>query len=421
MSAVYVLDQTKKPLMPCTSVIARLLLKQGKAKVVRKTPFTIQLLHKTETTFTQSLTHGVDSGSARIGSAVSDEKGNVLYLSQIEIRNDITEKMKQRSKYRRNRRNRKTRYRKARWQNRRNSRKTDRFSPTMVSKTYAHLKEIRFVKTVLPIASLVIETATFDPHALKNPDVLRNKWLYQRGINYGFANTKAYVLHRDCYTCQHCKGKSKEKRLEVHHIVFRSETGSDEEENLLTLCKTCHDALHRGEFALKKTGKKKGQLHHATQMNSIRMQLLKRTEAVETFGFVTKEHRQLIHLPKEHFFDATVIATKGNTPSFQTNHVLFKKCVSDGDYQQTKGVRSEQRIPTGKLFGFRKFDKVQYKGKEYFIKGRMSSGYGILMDIDGSKAELKPIPKFSKMQRVSARKSWITIQKTIPNSCSCAI
>jgi hypothetical protein len=85
----------------------------------------------------------------------------------------------------------------------------------------------------------------------------------------------------------------------------------------------------------------------------------------------------------------------------------MKKCVPDGDYQQTKGVRSEQRIPTGKIMGFRKFDKVRYLGVEYFIKGRMSTGYAILMDISGNKPTLKPIPKFEKMKRVSARSSWI--------------
>ncbi|HBI03621.1 MAG TPA: HNH endonuclease [Paenibacillaceae bacterium] len=416
---VYVLNLDGKPLMPCSSVIARLLLKQGKAKVKRRTPFTIKLLYKTETEYVQPLTHGLDSGSSKVGSAVSD-KGNVLYMSQIEIRNDIAEKMKQRSKYRRNRRNRKTRYRKARWLNRKNSIKKDRFSPTMTSKINAHMKEMKFVQSLLPISKTIIETATFDPHALKNPAVLTNKWLYQKGINYGYANTKAYVLTRDGYRCQLCKGNSKDKGLEVHHIIFRSENGSDEEDNLMTLCKTCHDALHRGEVTLKKKGKKKGQLHHATQMNSIRIQLLKRTDSQETFGFITKEHRQLMGLPKEHFFDAVAIATEGKEPAFQTKQVLLKKCVSDGDYQQTKGVRSEQSIPTGKLFGFRKFDKVQYKGKEYFIKGRMSTGYGILMDIEGNKMEIKPIPKFDKMKRVSARKTWITIQKTIPSFYSCA-
>ncbi|MFB9760512.1 hypothetical protein [Ectobacillus funiculus] len=75
-------------------------------------------------------------------------------------------------------------------------------------------------------------------------------------------------------------------------------------------------------------------------------------------------------LPKEHYFDAVTIATEGKGARFQTHQVLFKTCVSDGDYQQTKDVRSEQVIPTGKLFGFIKFHKVQYKGNEYFIYRR---------------------------------------------------
>lgn len=236
-----------------------------------------------------------------------------------------------------------------------------------------------------------------------------------KGINYGFANTKAYVLNRDNYTCQYCKGKSKDSRLHVHHIIFRRNGGSDEQENLITLCKTCHDKLHEGKISLKKNGKVKGQLKHATQMNSIRQQLLKLLpEAEETYGFITKEHRQLMDLPKEHYYDAVAIACLHNIQNdglvsvdFKTKNVLFKKCIADGDYQQTKGVRSEQRIPTRKIQGFRKFDKVRYLGKEYFIKGRMSTGYAILMDIEGNKVNLKPIPKFNKMKRISARKSWI--------------
>ncbi len=396
MNVVYVLSPERAPLMPCSCVIARLLLKQGKAKVVRRTPFTIQLLARPENAYTQPLTLGVDTGSSVMGSAVADENGNVLYLSEVEIRNDIAQTMKERAASRRHRRHRKTRYRKARWLNRKNSTRTGRFSPTMTSKIDAHLREIRFVQWVLPITSIVLETGTFDPHALKNPEVLQNKWLYQKGINYGYANTKAYVLTRDGYTCQHCKGKSKDHRLEVHHLVFRSEHGSDGEANLLTLCKTCHDGLHAGTVTLKQRGKRKGNLLHATQMNSIRTQLLQRVQAEETWGFVTKEHRLLAGLPKEHIFDAAMIATRGTKPVFQTSSVLRKKCVPDGDYQQTKGVRSEQRIPTGKISGFRKFGKVRYLGHEYFIKGRMATGYAILMDISGNKLALKPYPSLRK-------------------------
>lgn len=364
---VYVISIERKPLMPCSSAIARLLLKQSKAKCIKRSPFTIKLLYKT-TEYTQKLTLGVDTGSSKIGSAVVNDKDEVIYLSEIEIRNDIADKMAQRSKYRRNRRNRKTRYRKPRWLNRRNSIKKDRFSPTMTSKIDTHMKEINFVKSILPITNIIIETATFDPHALKDPSVLKNKWLYQKGINYGFANTKAYVLDRDKYTCQNCKGKSKDKRLEVHHIIFRSNGGSDEQENLIALCKTCHDSLHDGDIQLK-GGKAKGQLKHATQMNSIRIQILRQIpEAEETFGFITKEHRQLMNLPKEHYMDAIAIASQGNNVSFKANKVILKRCVSKGDYQQTKGVRSQQRIPTGKIQGFRKFDKVGYLGNEYLSR-----------------------------------------------------
>ena len=417
---IYVISKNGKPLMPTTPARARKMLRDGKAKCIRRTPFTIKLLYET-TSYTQSITLGVDTGSSHVGSAAVDSAGSVVYLSETEIRNDIADKIKQRAKYRRNRRNRKKRYRQARWLNRKNSIKSDRFSPTMISKINSHLKEISFAKSLLPIAHMILETGTFDPHALKNPDVLKNKWLYQRGANYGFANTKAFVLDRDSYTCQNCKGKTKDSRLEVHHIVFRSNGGSDESENLMTLCKTCHDKVHSGAIKLK-GGKSKGQLKHATQMNSIRNQLLRLVpESEETFGYITKEHRQLMSLPKEHFLDAVAIAALDNirntgliSVNFQTS-LLRKKCVSDGDYQQSKGVRSEQPIQTGKIIGYRKFDKVKYLDGEYFIKGRMSTGYAILMDINGNKVPLKPIPKFDKMQRLSARKSWIIQQETIQN------
>jgi len=415
---VYVINQDGQQLMPTTNVIARLLLKENKAKCIKRTPFTIKLLYHT-TNYTQELTLGVDTGSSKIGFAVVDSKNNVIYLSQIEVRNNISDTMKQRSKYRRNRRNRKTRYRKARWLNRANSIKNNRFSPTITSKIDSHLKEINFVKSILPITKMILETASFDPHALKNPNVLKNKWLYQKGINYGFANTKAYILIRDNYICQNCKGKTKDSKLEVHHIIFRRDGGSDEHDNLITLCKTCHDKLHQGKVFLK-GGKKKGQLKHATQMNSIRQQLLKTLPcAIETFGFITKEHRQIMNLPKEHYIDAVVVASQGNIVNFATNIVLNKKCVSDGDYQQSKGIRSEQSIPTGKIQGFRKFDKVRYLGSEYFIKGRMSTGYAILMDVYGNKIDFSnapkgmKTPKMNNMVRVNSRKSWIMESKPL--------
>lgn len=407
---VYVISKENKPLMPCSNVIARLLLKQGKAKVKSKQPFTIKLLYET-TNYTQNLTLGVDTGSGTIGAAVATNNGKIVYASEVVVRNDITDKMTQRAKYRRDRRNRKTRYRKVRFLNHKNSIRSDRFSPTMVSKLHSHVKEIEYIKSILPIKTLVLETGQFDPHLMKNPELKYKPWGYQKGKNYGFANTKEMVLNRDNYTCQYCKGKRKDSRLEVHHIIYRSNCGSDDENNLITLCQTCHKLLHNGEIKLNLKGKSKGTLKYATQMNSIRKQLLRiYPEAIETFGFVTKENRLSIDVDKHHYLDACVIATGGKEFKICSN-IYKKRCISKGDFQQTKGIHSEQRLNTEKICGFRKFDKVKYFGKEYFIKGRMSTGYAILMDIDGNKIDFSDMlkgfktVKLKNCRRISARGS----------------
>lgn len=163
---VYVISQDGKPLMPCSNPIARLLLKQGKAKAKCREPFTIKLIYET-TDYTQDLTLGIDTGSGTIGTAVSKNNGDIVYMSEVVVRNDITDKMAQRAKYRRNRRNRKTRYRKARWLNRSNSIKKDRFSPTMQSKLHSHVRKIEYIQSILPITEMVFETGQFDMHLMK--------------------------------------------------------------------------------------------------------------------------------------------------------------------------------------------------------------------------------------------------------------
>lgn len=414
---VYALNKEGKPLMPTNRHgKVRHLLKTGKAKVVRKEPFTIKLLYNS-TEFTQPLTLGVDTGSGTLATAVCTDRGEILYLSEVEVRNDIANKMKQRASYRRTRRNRKTRYRKPRFLNRKNSIKKDRFSPTMRSKFHSHIKEIEFIKSMLPINTLVFETGTFDPHLMKNPQMNRH-WGYQKGSNYGFENTKAMVLNRDNYICQNCHNKKKQKKdkMEVHHIIYKSKGGSDESDNLITLCSTCHYNVHHKNLKLNLKGKLKGHLKYATQMNSIRIQLLKHyPEAIETFGFITKVNRQSLNLPKEHYIDAAVIASSGNPIIFKTTIILFKKSVARGDYRRTSGIRSEISIPKAKINGFKKFDKVKYKNKIYFIKGRYTTGYVILMSIAGEKQTFTnpKIPKMCNLQRISARKSTLTYIKPL--------
>lgn len=398
--------------MPCSNVIARLLLKQGKAKVKRKCPFTIKLTYET-TEYTQECTLGVDTGSSCLGASVVDSNSNVLYMSNVKLRNDIKMKLEGRRLNRKNRRSRKTRYRKERFENRRNSIRKNRFFPTMISKINSHVREVEFVKSILPITNLVFETGSFDCHLMKNP-MLNNEnyrhWGYRKGANYGFENTRVKILDRDNYTCQCCKGRRKDSKLEVHHIVRRSENGSDEEDNLITLCHSCHYDIHHGIVKLKLEGKKKDGLKYATQMNSIRVQLLKiYPEALETFGYITSVNRQNMNLAKEHYNDAVAIASGGNTVTFKTKIVYNKRRIPKGEYKRTRGKRSEILLPAGKMFGFKRCDKVRYFGKEYFIQSRMSTGYAFLMDINGEKVSFSDLPrgyktpKMSNCKRVSAR------------------
>lgn len=193
----------------------------------------------------------------------------------------------------------------------------------------------------------------------------------------------------------------------MHHIIFRNNGGSDDESNLITLCKSCHDRVHAGEIYVWSEENVRKDLKYATQMNIIISQLHKKIEFEETFGYITKEHRQLQNAPKKHYVDAIMIASCGEKVKLKIRRLLRKKCVSDGDYQKTKGIRNERKIPTGKIFGFRKFDKVQYLGGKYFIKSKMSNGYAVLMNISGEKQNFEHIPKFKDFRRVGARKSWI--------------
>lgn len=160
MSLVFVLNKNGQPLMPCKPQKARKLLNDGKAKVIKRVPFTIKLNHGS-TGYKQPLTGGLDTGSKMIGCAVIG-LGKVIYQSQVALRQDVSKKMLQRAMYRRNRRGRKCRYRKARWANLASMRATGRLAPSLRSKLDSHLREVKFVNSILPITTWKVETASFD-------------------------------------------------------------------------------------------------------------------------------------------------------------------------------------------------------------------------------------------------------------------
>ena len=418
---VYVLNKNGQPLMPihrCGKV--RRLLNSKRAKVVRREPFTIKLLFDTKENVSD-LTLGVDTGSSKIGTAVVDNNQIVLYTSEVEIRNDISTKMKQRSAYRRARRTRKLRYRKARWLNRANSTKKDRFSPTMVSKINSHKREIEFIKSILPIKLLVLETGKFDTTLLDHKNEAFNKhWGYQRGPAYGYKNNHEAVLNRDNYTCQCCK--KKKGTMHVHHIIYRSNGGSNKMDNLITLCEDCHKKLHDGllkEFEFKLSGKRRSTLKYATQMNSIRCQLLKiYPEAIETFGYITKANRELSSLNKAHYNDAITIACSCIPEPIIDTKLYKKQHISKGQYQLYQGQNSNKKLPRGKVYGFLNRDIVKYRGRLYLIKGLMSTGYCKLINIDSIEQKFKnpKTVKLNNCERISARSTTRCISQKITQS-----
>ena len=415
---VYVLKQNGQPFMPTERFgKVRRLLKEGKAKVVRREPFTIRLLYEPKTDVVQECYCGVDTGSRHIGVAVVGND-RVLYQSQTVLRDDIKRKMDRRRAFRRNRRIRKTRYRKSRFLNRKNSTKLNRLPPSVKHKVQAHIDEIEFCKKILPVSDLILEVSQFDTALMKNPNLINEKvkhWGYQKGFNYGYSSRREAVLHRDNYTCQ-CCGK-KNCRLEVHHIKFRSNGGTDDEENLITLCEDCHKGVHAGTVVLNKKPKKSKDLKHATHMSIIRSYLLKKySNAIETFGFVTSENRNHLKLKKDHYIDACVIASGGL--EFKELDVIYKKRrVSIQDRVLTDGIRDEKKLPTGKVHGFKRYDKVKYLGEICFVKGRRTSGGFVLMDIDNNSIDFRNKggnlnPHYKFIKRTNARKSILcTLQR----------
>ena len=233
---VYVLNQKGEPLMPCKPVVARLLLKDGKAKVKRNIPFTIKLTG-ISTEFKQSIVAGMDTGSKFIGTAAITNN-QVIYQAETKIRQDVSKKVRQKSMYRRTRRGRKCRYRPARWLNRGNSIKKERLAPSIRSKVESHFREKSQMEAILPITSWIVETASFDIHKITNPNVKGID--YQKGNQKDFYNIKAYVLNRDNYKCQSGQKCKHSDILHVHHIKFRSQGGTNSPDNLITLCSNCH-------------------------------------------------------------------------------------------------------------------------------------------------------------------------------------
>ena len=380
---VYVINQRKEPLMPTTPCKARKLLKQGKAKVVKREPFTIQLLYATGET-KQDITLGVDAGSKIIGLSATTDKQE-LFSAEVELRNDIVDLISTRREFRRTRRNR-LRYRKPRFLNRVYSKNKGWLAPSVENKIQTHLKIISKIHEILPISKIIIEIASFDIQKIKNPDIEGEQ--YQQGEQLGFWNVREYVLWRDGYKCQGKRG-CKNKILNVHHIESRK-IGGDSPSNLITLCKDCHNNYHTGKLKL---NLKRGQsFRDAAFMGIMRWAFYNKLKELYpnvklTYGYITKNTRIQNNLPKEHRIDALCISGNPNVKRLDYWHYIKQVRRHNRQIHKAnilKGSKKKLNQAPYLVKGFRLFDKVKYKGEECFIFGRRSSGYFDLRKLDGT-------------------------------------
>ena len=385
---VYVQDINGEPLMPTTRHgKVRRLLKDHKAVVVNLCPFTIRLTYIT-TNYKQEVTLGVDAGTRHIGLSATT-KSNELYASEVILRSDIVDLLATRREQRRTRRSR-LRYRKQRFNNRVKSKRPGWVAPSVQYKVNAHLKAVEWICSILPISSIIVEVAQFDTQKIKNPDISGKE--YQEGEQLGFWNVREYVLARDGHKCQHCKGKSKDPILNVHHIESRK-TGGDSPSNLVTLCETCHRAYHKGEIKLKaKRGKS---LRDAAVMGIMKWRLYDALKSIYpnvnmTFGYIAKYNRIHNGIEKSHVSDAFTISKNFNAK--RLSYYYKVKLVRRHNrqihkFKILKGGKKKMNQSPFEVFGFRLFDKVMFNNQYYFIYGRRISGYFNIRDIDGKNSK----------------------------------
>lgn len=391
-SVVYVLSKHGQPLMPCKPRKACVLLKAEKAKVIRRTPFTIQLIYGSSG-YKQPVTLGVDAGSKTIGLSASTEQKE-LFAAELKPRNDVVNLLSTRREYRKARRSRTTRYRQPRFNNRVHSKHKGWLAPSVEVKIHNHIQGIKLVMSILPITFIILETAEFDMQRLKAMEEGKSLPIgtdYQLGEMYDYYNVRQYVLHRDGYKCRYC-GAHKDVKFHVHHLESRK-TGGNRPANLITMCAGCHKKYHDGLISLDKV-KKGSNYRDAAFMGIMRKTLVQRVKALypnveirETMGYITKYTRETNNLVKSHTTDALCIAkhsTAARTdktytikPVRQHNRCLHKATILKG------GIRKRNQAPR-EVKGFQLFDKVLYKGIECFIWGRRLTGSFLLRLIDGT-------------------------------------
>lgn len=373
---VFVKGIDGRNLMPCTPAKARKLLRDGKAKAIKRTPFTIKLLFECENQV-QEVTIGIDKGSKITGFACIGN-GKLLMSGEINHRQDVKKKMDDRRGCRRARRSRKW-YRKPRFNNRASSRRSGRILPSIRTNAEEVIRVVR--KIPLPISHIEIEDVLIDIAKINNPNLEGKEYQKSNKLD---ENLRLATLLRDNFKCMNCKKKNLE--LHAHHIVWKSRGGKDTIKNMLTLCVECHDKVHKGKLELNIKGKNnlKDVIAQRTMQGKTYMyaELSKDCTLNKVFGYETSEYRKSLGLPKTHIIDALCIATL-KTGEVIEYHEKNQYQINFRARQMRKQYYTQPRKGKGRvrfqvneeLGGFKKGDIVEVRGHLMQINGLLSTGY----------------------------------------------
>lgn len=387
---VYILNLRGKPLMPCSPRKAKELLREGKAIVIKRLPFTIQLLVPTGET-KQKITLGIDSGFENIGfSAVSETKE--LISGTVKLDGKTSERLTERRMYRRGRRNRLW-YRKPRFLNRS---KPEGWLPPSVQRRYdTHLNLINRLKKILPIQETIIEIANFDIQKIMNPDIFGTD--YQQGSLYGYQNMRSFLMVREHGKCQLCGKDFKNQPSHIHHCKQKNESGSNRAENLAILHQKCHEKLHKKglKFSNPKNYKPN------TFMSIIHKKFKQNIPDVEiTYGYITFVNRNKLGLEKSHSTDSFVIAN-GNIQE-RTKNTDIKQVHRNNRVLQLnrKGFAPSIKREKSKV---NPEDLFWVAGKQYICKGMFNKGQYITYGSTKNKEYFK----FSQVEKTYSQGSFV--------------
>ena len=409
-----------RPLMPTKNGgKVRHLLKQKKARIVKREPFTIQLLYET-THYTQPVDVGIDTSAEHIGISAANDTEE-LFKAEVrprgrEIRNNLASRREARS----SRRSRKTRHREPRFLNRVHAKKKGWLPPSIRATIDCHLYWVDLVNKILPVKSVQVEVAPFDLQRLQadlEELVAPQGEDYQKGDQMGFWNVREYVLYRDNHECQCCHGKTGDTVLQVHHIESRK-TGGNAPNNLVTLCKTCHDAYHAGERPdfNPKRGRKLDSAVKTGIIGAFLPKLLRGRgyEVGETYGYVTKNARIEAGLPKEHVVDALCISGHSSARLLDFMLVAHKKRCHNRSLHKMNIRKGETERRANQcahtVRGFHLFDKVRVDGVECFINAKRVTGRMSVRGFDKSPAR---DVSWKKIMMVSPAGGWLVERRRV--------